>query len=404
MKSIITNKQRSLLPFGLLVASVLALAGCNQKQEQRQMPPPAVSVVDVTQQPVGDYKEYVARTEAVNTVELRARVEGFLTQRDFIEGQTVEKDQLLFEIDRKPYIANLKKAEADLSSAKAELNKSKKDLQRSKDLYKKGHISQADLDAQTSKEAQAEASVQAAEAQLDTAKLNLSYTEIKAPYKGQIGRAKYSVGNLVGPSSEPLATLTSIDPIYVNFQVDEKQIISHLQESSGNRVPEEQQFAMQLRLPNGSDYDHKGTFNFADTHVDETTGTLTLRAEFPNPMGIIVPGLYVTLIMESNAKSEHPIIPQSAVQENQSGRYVLVVTAENEVETRQVELGRRIGPMWVVNSGLKAGEKIIVEGLQKVRPGVKVTPSIVTIDPETGGIISQPKSGQQQGSQANKQG
>ncbi|MGI9279972.1 MAG: efflux RND transporter periplasmic adaptor subunit [Endozoicomonas sp.] len=404
MKSIITNRQRSLLPFGLLVASVLALSGCNQKQEERQMPPPAVSVISVPQEAVGSYKEYVARTEAVNTVELRARVEGFLTQREFIEGQTVEKDQLLFEIDPKPYIANLKKAQADLSSAKAELNKSKKDLQRSKDLYKKGHISQADLDTQTSQEAQAEASVQAAEAQLDTAKLNLGYTEIKAPFKGQIGRAKYSVGNLVAPSSEPLATLTSIDPIYVNFQVDEKQVISHLQESAGGSIPEEQQFEMRLRLPNGSDYNQSGIFNFADTHVDETTGTLTLRAEFPNPQGIIVPGLYVSLIMESKDKTEHPIIPQSAVQENQSGRFVLMVGADNSVETRQVELGRRIGPMWVVNTGLKAGEKIIVEGLQKVRPGVKVTPSIVTIDPETGGIKAQPQPGQQQSSQANKQG
>ncbi|WP_081869693.1 efflux RND transporter periplasmic adaptor subunit [Endozoicomonas numazuensis] len=409
MKSIIINRQRSLLPFGLLVASVLALSGCNQKQEQRQMPPPAVSVISVTEQPVGDYQEYVARTEAVNTVDLRARVEGFLAQRDFTEGQTVEKDQLLFEIDPKPYVANLKKAEADLASTKAELNKSKKDLQRSKDLYKKGHISQADLDTQTSKEAQAEASVQAAEAQIDTAKLDLSYTNIKAPFKGQIGRAKYSVGNLVGPTSEPLATLTSIDPIYVNFQVNEKQIISHLQESSGNRIPEEQEFEMRLRLPNGSDYDHKGLFNFADTKVDETTGTLTLRAEFPNPQGIIVPGLYVSLIMESKNKTVHPVIPQSSVQENQSGRFVLVVKQDNSVETRQVDLGRRMGPMWVVNSGLKTGEHIIVEGLQKVRPGVKVTPSMVTINPETGGIEAQPPSphqdpGQQQGSQANKQG
>ncbi|WP_252178895.1 efflux RND transporter periplasmic adaptor subunit [Endozoicomonas sp. 4G] len=409
MKPIIKNRQRSLLPFGLLVASILALSGCNKEQEPRKMPPPAVSVISVTKEPVGDYQEYVARTEAVNTVELRARVEGFLVKRDFVEGQTVEKGQLLFEIDPKPYIASLKKAEADLASAEAELDKSQKDLKRSKDLYQKGHLSQADLDTQTSKEAKAEASVQAAQAQLDTAKLNLSYTKIRAPFKGQIGRANYSIGNLVGPSSEPLATLNSIDPIYVNFQVNEQQFVSHLQENPDSRTSEKRAFEMSLRLPNGSDYNHKGTFNFADTRIDETTGTVSLRAEFPNPQGIIVPGLYVTLVVESKIKTEHPTIPQSAVQENQSGRFVLVVNADNKVETRQVELGRRIGPMWVVDSGLKVGEKVIVEGLQKVRAGVKVNPTTVTIDPETGGIKSRPapdqkQGGQKQDSQTNKQG
>ena len=393
MKSVITYiPRRFVLQKSLLLVSLIlltgTLTGCGNEQEQQmQAPPPAVSVINVSEQPVGDYSEYVARTEAVDTVSLRARVEGFLTQRDFIEGQTVVKDQLLFEIDRQPYVAALKKAEADLASAKAERVKADKDLQRSKDLFRKGHISQADLDTQTSNEARAEASVQAAEAGLETARLNLGYTHIAAPFEGQVGRARYSVGNLVGPTSEPLATLTSIDPIYVNFQVDEKRLVSHLQTTGGQRNDDEGRFDMRLRLPNGSDYDRSGKFNFADTRVDETTGTLTLRAKFPNPQGIIVPGLFVTLIVESHEKVDRPVIPQSAVQENQSGRFVLVVDAEQQVITRQVEMGRRIGPMWVVTDGLKAGEQIIVEGLQKVRPGVKVQPSMVDIDPETGAIL-----------------
>ena len=392
MKSIISNiRQRQLLSAGFLVASLFALTGCDQQpQQQGQMPAPAVSVIDVTRQPVGDYQEFVARTEAVKTVDLRARVEGFLTRRDFIEGQNVKNGQLLFEIDPKPYEAALKKAEANVASAKAELTKAVKDLQRSKDLFQKGHISQANLDTQTSNQARAEAAVQAAEAGLETAKLNLGYTHIYAPFAGQIGRATQSVGNLVGPSSGSLATLTTVDPMYVTFQVGERMLVDYLQDTGGERT-DSGNFDMRLRLPNGSEYDQPGVFNFADTQVDQTTGTLTLRAQFPNPNGIIVPGMYVTLIAESRNKQDRPVVPQSAIQENQSGRFVLVVNSDNEVETRQVEMGRRMGPFWVVNSGLKAGEQIIVEGLQKVRPGVKVQPNRVTLDPESGAIIMPPQ-------------
>lgn len=392
MKSIISQtRQRQWLPVGFLVASFFALTGCDQQpQQQGQMPAPAVSVIDVTKQPVGEYQEYIARTEAVNTVDLRARVEGFLTRRNFTEGENVKEGQLLFEIDQLPYQAALKKAEADLASAKAERIKAVRDLQRSKDLFQRGHISQADLDTQTSHQARAEAAVKAAEAGLETAKLNLGYTHIHAPFSGQIGRASYSVGNLVGPTTGPLATLTSVDPMYVTFQVNERLLVSHLQNTGGQRTDNDR-FDMRLRLPNGSEYNQPGIFNFADTQVDQTTGTLTLRAEFPNPDGIIVPGLYVTLVVESHEKEDRPVVPQSAVQEGQSGRFVLVVTADNQVENRHVEMGRRIGPFWVVNSGLKAGEQIIVEGLQKVRPGVKVQPTMVKIDPETGGIMMLPQ-------------
>ena len=393
MKSIITHKRQSQwLLLGFLMALFLALAGCDQQpQQQGPMPAPAVSVIDVITQPVGDYQEFVARTEAVNTVDLRARVEGFLTKRNFIEGETVKEGQLLFEIDQKPYEAALKKTEADLASAKAERTRTEKDLKRSQDLFRKGHISQADLDAQTSNQLRADASVQAAEAGLETARLNLGYTSIHAPFAGQVGRASYSVGNLVVPSSGSLATLTSIDPIYVTFQVDERQVVNHLMSSGGKRDDADELYSMRLRLPNGAEYNQSGSFNFADTQIDQTTGTLTLRSEFPNPHGIIVPGLYVTMIMESNEKADQPVIPQSAIQENQGGRFVLIVNNENQVETRQVEMGRRIGPFWAVNSGLKAGEQIIVEGLQKVRQGVKVQPNLVSIDPETGGILMQPQ-------------
>lgn len=377
------------LPVAVIASSLFILSGCsdNQPQQPPQMPPPGVSVIDVTDQQVGGYQEFVARTEAVDTVQLRARVEGFLINRAFTEGQPVEKGQQLFEIDPKPYQAEVNRSEAQLASSKADLVKARRDLERSKDLFKKGHISQATYDTQISTTAKAEASVKVAEAGLETARLNLGYTDIRAPIKGEIGKARYSLGNLVGPSSEPLATLTSVDPMYVNFQVDEKQLVNYLQKNA-SRQDDEQGFQLSLRLPNDQDYDHKGQFNFSDTRVDQTTGTLTLRAAFPNPDGILFPGLYVTLISESEDKQQMPVIPQAAVQENQLGRFVLVVNADNQVETRQITTGRRIDAMWAVKSGLKTGEKIIVEGLQKARAGARVAPSVVTVDPHTGAIQS----------------
>ncbi|WP_299732869.1 efflux RND transporter periplasmic adaptor subunit [uncultured Endozoicomonas sp.] len=400
---------RKWLPLSALATSFLLLAGCgdDQKSQHAQMPPPAVSVYNVVEQEVGDYYEYVGRSEAVNTVDIRARVEGFLVKRNFVEGGMVEKDQLLYEIDRAPFEATLKGAEAQLASSRASLTNARKNLERGKDLVKKGAISQSDFDLQTSTEAQALASVESAKANLESARLNLGYTRITAPFKGEIGKSTYSVGNLVGPSSEPLATLTSMDPIYVTFQVDERQLITHLSdnptsitdatsEAIDTPLEDKGSFDLTLKLPNGKEYNQPGTFSFADTQVDQTMGTLTLRASFPNPQGIILPGLYVTLQAESKEKTLLPLIPQASVQQNQAGFFVLVVKPDNTVESRQVELGRRINAMWVVKSGLKTGEHIIVQGLQKVRAGGKVTPTVVDLNITTGTITVKTSSKQEQ--------
>ncbi|MGB0360193.1 MAG: efflux RND transporter periplasmic adaptor subunit, partial [Endozoicomonas sp.] len=199
IKNITDFKPYKWLPLSTLATMVLLLSGCSDDQNsQRQMPPPAVSVYSVTDQKIGDYFEYVGRSEAVNTVDIRARVEGFLVKRNFVEGGMVEKDQLLYEIDRAPFEAKLKGAQAQLASNKANLVNARKNLERGRDLVKKGAISQSDFDHQTSTEAQALASVKAAQASLETAKLNLGYTRITAPFKGEIGKSTYSVGNLVG--------------------------------------------------------------------------------------------------------------------------------------------------------------------------------------------------------------
>ena len=312
----------------------ILLSGCSEEDTSQQQapPPPAVVVTEIKNVPVGDYREFVARTEAVEEVDLRARVEGYIIKRGFIEGEMVQKDQLLFEIDQAPFMTAISSAQADLDRAQAAELKADRDLVRGKELRPQGFISQSDLDKLHSDFDQAKASVEAARAALETARINLSYTRITAPFNGVIGKERYSVGNLVGTTSDSLARLTSVDPMYVNFQFNEKDLITY-QQQGGREEDKDKKYDLSLRLPNGTEYKDSGKFNFADTKVDETTGTVNLRAVFPNPEGILFPGMYVTLLAESHDKTLRPLIPQAAVQENQQGRFVLLVDADNKVSS-----------------------------------------------------------------------
>ena len=377
-----------------VITAIFALSvitGCsednNSASQAGGMPAPSVSVTSVKLEPVGVYREYAARTEASETVNLRARVEGYLESRNFEEGSSVEKGRLLFTIDPAPFQAAVSQAKAALVSAEAEFTRSTADLERGRDLFPKGYISKADMDKLVTREAQANAGVASAKAQLKTTTINLSYTKIHAPFSGLIGKESYSVGSLVGPGSEPLAELIKTNPMNVNFQINEKTLLDYHQASQG-KDDAGKMFTTRIKLPNGAIYGKPGTFDFADVKVEQTTGTVDMRVTFPNPNQMLLPGMYVTLIIESAKKTDTPLIPQFAVQENQQGRFVLIVTKENKVETRLVQLGRRIGPMWVVESGLKAGENIIVSGLQKVRPGVVVSPQMMNVNLKTGTLTS----------------
>ncbi len=381
-----TTPFTKLFKITLLSLFSLTLLACSEPKKQVAPPAPAVSVYQVKTQEIGRYREFVARTEASQEANLRARVEGELVERNFREGSIVKKDQVLLKIDPSAYQAELTSAQADLSSRKSGEDNAIRNLKRAKELIGDGYISQSDFDRLTTEESQAKAAVASAQAVVEKAELNLSYTIITAPFTGRVGKVNYNVGNVVGPTSDILATLTLTDPMYVNFQVEEDVYISHLQEQRSNNNSKSLAADISLRLPNNSEYPEKGVFDFADTKIEQGMGTIELRATFANPNGIIIPGLFVTLVLESQDKESMVLVPQAAVQENQQGKFVLVVDNKNIVAQRHVFLGRRLNAMWVVEKGLELGEKVIIEGLQKVKAGIEVNAVPKVVDAITGTI------------------
>lgn len=387
LKHLLLKEQALKVTFlGLLSCGLIA---CGETVQMSETPPPAVSTYIIKTEDIGSYREFVARTQASKEANLRARVEGELIERHFKEGSFVEQGQVLLKIDPAEYEAALTSAKADLISRVSAQDNAVSNLKRAKELINDGYISQSDFDRLTTEDSQAKASVKSARAALEKAKLNLSYTTITAPFTGRIGKVNYNVGNVVGPSSDALATLTLTDPIYVNFQVEESLYISYLQTHQQTRSAEDVPLNISLRLPNNSEYPHLGQMDFADTQIEQGMGTIELRAVFENPNGIILPGLFVTLITESQDKEPMALIPQVAVQESQQGKFVLVVDENNTVKQRHVVLGRRINAMWVVEEGIKSGEQVIVEGLQKVRPGIEVKGVNKFVDGLTGTISDQ---------------
>ena len=366
---------------------IIVISACEQKQPvMTQVPPPAVSTYVISMNSVGDYREFVARTLASKKANLTARVEGELIERLFQEGSVVTQGQTLLKIAPKTYITALASAKADLTSKVAGAQGAARDLKRGKEVAKQGYISQSDLDKLTTNDSQAKAAVNVAKAALEQAELNLSYTEIKAPFSGHIGKENFSVGNIVGPQSGSLAELTATDPMYVSFGVEESEFISYLQDKQNKATNLESALDISLRLPNNTVYAQKGKMAFVDTKIEQGMGTVELRAIFDNPNDIILPGLFVTLVVESKAKKPMALIPQVAVQENQQGKFVLVVNSENQVVQRFVTLGRRINAMWLVESGLVESERVIIEGLQKVKNGIVVGPVDKRVDALTGVI------------------
>jgi membrane fusion protein (multidrug efflux system) len=376
-------------------AVALALLGaCGQQEETSAAappPPPAVTVIPIVPTEITPGVEFNGRVVAVDEVQLRARVTGFLEQRRFEEGADVAAGDLLFVIEEAPYQAVVAQRQAELASAEANKANTAAQLQRGEELLQNNNIPKSEVDLRRAQDLMAAAAIQEAQAALEQAEINLSYTEIHAPIAGRIGRAEVSVGNLVGPESGVLAIIVSQDPIFVTFPVSQRQFLEY----RSGQIDVGDQPVVRVTLPNGALYEHPGRLNFLDVQVDPGTDTVTVRAELPNPERILVDGQFVRVRVERGEPKRVLAVPQAALQIDQAGPYVLVVGADDKVEARRVTLGDTEGAQVVVESGLNEGERIIVEGSQKVRPGMTVaateatpaapTPAPSTVEPTTEG-------------------
>ncbi|WP_159701001.1 efflux RND transporter periplasmic adaptor subunit [Massilia sp. 9I] len=374
------GKVKSLV--GLLAAAGLAgavLAGCsdaNSKNEAAAAAPagPPVSAAVVVEKQVAETQEFSGRLEAVETVEIRPRVSGYITAVNFKPGAEVKKGDVLFVIDPRPYQAEADRAGAAANAARARADLARLELQRAERLLADKAIAQREYDEKAAAQKELDASARAAQAQFEAARLNLSYTRITAPIDGRVSKAEITLGNLVDASAV-LTSVVSTDRIYASFDGDEQTYLR-----VGARAQRAQPAVVKVGLANDEGFPHEGKLEFVDNQLDARTGSVRMRATLANPDRSLVPGLFARVQVGSGVADKTIVINDRAVGTDQSRKYVVVVGADGKAEYRPVTLGPVVDGMRVVRSGLKAGEKIVVNGLQRVRPGSPVTPQIVPMD------------------------
>jgi membrane fusion protein (multidrug efflux system) len=354
------------------VALTVLVTGCDSGKP----PPPrrvAVTVMHVVPKPVAVSVDYPAQLEASNTVEIRPRVNGVLERQEGIEGQPVRAGQVLFVIDQQPYRAALAQAQAVLAQAEAGRAQAERDLERAKPLSQLDALSQRELDAAEAAGAATAAQVRAAQAAVRTAELNLGFTVVRAPIDGTMSRALVRVGGVVTAYSTALTMLYKMDPMYVNFSISEQRLLQ-LQRELGRPLDQRNRSSRQFHvfLADGTEIAVPATLNFMDAAVDDRTDTLPVRLSIANPQGILRSGQYVKVSIETPEQADALVIPQRAIQEFQDKRFVWIVDAAGKAQQRDVVMGARIGPDWLVSSGLAAGDVVVVDGTQKLKPDVMV--------------------------------
>ena len=371
--SFMASASRQVFTVLLLGCSLLFLGGCSGGKAASVPPPPVVEVATVVQQDTPIYSEWVAILDGYVNAQIQPHVSGYIIRQNYKEGSVVRKGDVLFQIDPRPFKAALDQAKGQLAQAEAQLGKARLDVQRDTPLAQARAIAQSQLDTEIQAKLGTQALVQAAKANVEQAQLNLEWTQVTSLINGIAGIAQVQIGNLVGPSSV-LTSVSQVDPIKTYFTVSEQEFTDF-----HRRFPTEQSVAeqrkripLQLLLADGSVYERPGTIYFADREVNPATGAIRIAGVFPNPNNLLRPGGYGRVRASAKTQSGALLVPQRAVIELQGSRQVAVVGNDNKVSIRPITVGERVGKLWIVTEGLKPGERVVVEGLMKVRDGAPV--------------------------------
>ncbi|MBL4833429.1 MAG: efflux RND transporter periplasmic adaptor subunit [Pseudomonas sp.] len=365
-----TFKEARVTLFGALLLALMA--GCDaQGQPTATPPPPEVEVAIVQPEQVTLWGEFSGRVEAPQTVELRPRVSGYIDQVQFEEGELVTEGDVLFVIDPRPYEAQVQLAQAELARMRSQLTLAGSEADRSAQLWERRAISREEYEQRNAARTMAQAAVNAAAAALQSAQLDLEYTRITAPVSGRIGRAEVTRGNLANADSTLLSTLVSVDPLYVYFESDQQTVQGN---PHGENVP------VRIGLTGQDDFPYRGQLDFVDNQYNPRTGTLQYRAEVANPDGALRPGQFARVEMPVASARAALLVDQKAVMTDQDRRYLYVLSDDNRAERRVVETGRRVDGLLVISEGLAAGDRVVVNGLQKIAfPGIEVVPELVSM-------------------------
>ena len=368
----------------LLPPVVLLVAACGSDLAAPP-PPPAVTVATVPARDINEWDEFTGRLEAVDAVEIRPRVSGFVRRVAFAEGKEVRKGDVLFEIDPRPYAADLARAEAEVEVARTRAELAARDVERAGKLVAVQAISKEEFDARTAGRAEGEAAVRAAEAAVETARLNLEWTRVRSPIAGRVSNAQVTEGNLVQagpPTATLLTTVVSLDPIYVYFEGDEQTYLKYaaLARAGDRPSSRDTRNPVFIGLANETGFPHEGYVDFVDNQLNPESGTIRARAVLSNKDRIFTPGLFARIKLVGSGRYRATLIQDRAVGTDQDKKFVLVLKPDSTVEYRSVQIGRLVDGLRVVREGLKPGERIVVNGLQRARPGMKVSPKLAPMD------------------------